>query len=147
MTDTISKEHRSWNMSRIRGKDTAPEKAVRSVLRKMGYKMRLNARDLPGKPDIVLPRKKVAIFVHGCFWHRHPRCKYAYTPKTRTAFWNRKFAENTERDRATARLLRKLGWRLAVVWECQTLRPSTLARLLARRLVRSAGPRTGAIEA
>jgi DNA mismatch endonuclease, patch repair protein len=117
-------------MSRIRGKDTAPEKAVRSVLRKMGYKMRQNARDLPGRPDIVLPRKKVAIFVHGCFWHRHQRCKYAYTPKTRVTFWERKFAENVERDKVVRQLIRQAGWRRVVIWECQTSDAVRLRRRL-----------------
>jgi DNA mismatch endonuclease (patch repair protein) len=138
VTDTISKKHRSWNMSRIRGKDTAPEKAVRSVLRKMRYKMRLNARDLPGRPDIVLPRKKVAIFVHGCFWHRHPRCKYAYTPKTRVAFWKRKFDDNVRNDRRVKRCLVRLGWRVLVIWECETMDMSRVRPKLTRGFAKPA---------
>jgi DNA mismatch endonuclease (patch repair protein) len=124
-------------MSRIRGKDTAPEKAVRSVLRKMGYKMRLNVRDLPGKPDIVLTRKKAAIFVHGCFWHRHSLCKYAYTPKSRVAFWQRKFDDNVRKDRRVKRCLARLRWRVMVVWECETIDPNRVRQKLARGL---AGP-------
>ncbi|MBU1162905.1 MAG: DNA mismatch endonuclease Vsr, partial [Proteobacteria bacterium] len=85
--DIISKEKRSWNMSRIRGKDTKPEIIVRSMLHRMGYRFRLHRKDLPGKPDIVLPKYKTVIFVHGCFWHRHKGCKYAYTPKSRVKFW------------------------------------------------------------
>ncbi|HEY0980807.1 very short patch repair endonuclease, partial [Schlesneria sp.] len=87
MTDRITKSHRSWNMSRIRSKDTSPELQVRSLLHGLGYRFRIHRIDLPGKPDIVLPRYRVAVLVHGCFWHRHPGCKYAYTPKSRIQFW------------------------------------------------------------
>jgi DNA mismatch endonuclease (patch repair protein) len=100
----------------------------------MGYKLRLYAKDLPGRPDIVLPRKKVAIFVHGCFWHRHPRCKYAYTPKTRVAFWKRKFVENVDRDKVVGQLTRQTGWRRVVIWECQTTDGVQLRRRLSRLL-------------
>jgi DNA mismatch endonuclease (patch repair protein) len=117
--DRISKAHRSWNMSRIRGKDTTPERLVRSALHRMGYRFRLHRKDLPGKPDIVLPKHRVVIFVHGCFWHRHPRCRYSTTPKTNRKFWNAKFKTNVERDRRVRRELRKLGWKVVVVWECQ----------------------------
>lgn len=134
MVDTLSKSRRSWNMSRIRGKDTEPERTVRSALHRMGYKLRLYAKDLPGRPDIVLPRKKVAIFVHGCFWHRHPRCKYAYTPKTRVAFWKRKFVENVDRDKVVGQLTRQTGWRRVVIWECQTTDGVQLRRRLSRLL-------------
>jgi len=102
----------------------------------MGYKLRLNARDLPGKPDIVLPRRKTAVFVHGCFWHRHPRCKYAYTPKSRVVFWRTKFAENVERDQAVRLLLRQMGWKRVIVWECQTADGVRL-RLHLRKLLRT----------
>ncbi len=118
MADRISREHRSWNMSRIRGADTKPERVVRSLLHRMGYRFRLHRRDLPGTPDIVLPKYRAAIFVHGCFWHRHPRCKYAYKPKSRVAFWTKKFEENISRDKRKKRQLRMLGWRVLVVWEC-----------------------------
>jgi DNA mismatch endonuclease (patch repair protein) len=123
-------------MSRIRGRDTEPEKAVRTVLRRMGYKLRLYAKDLPGRPDIVLPRRKTAVFVHGCYWHRHPRCKYAYTPKSRVAFWQTKFAENVERDEVVRQLLRQTGWRRVVIWECQTADGVRLRRRL-RKLLRT----------
>jgi DNA mismatch endonuclease (patch repair protein) len=117
--DRLTKEKRSWNMSRIKGKDTKPEKIVRSILHKAGFRFRLNRKDLPGKPDIVLPKYKSVILVHGCFWHRHPRCKYAYTPKSRVTFWQKKFSENIERDKFVKRELRKMGWRTIVVWECE----------------------------
>lgn len=117
--DRISKEHRSWNMSRIKSSDTKPEIIVRSILHKLGYRFRLHRKDLPGKPDIVLPKYKTVILVNGCFWHRHPKCKYAYTPKTRTEFWLEKFRGNVTRDRQVRSDLRKLGWRVMVIWECK----------------------------
>lgn len=129
--DRISKEHRSWNMSQIRGRDTGPEKIVRSVLHRMGYRFRLHRRDLPGRPDIVLPKHSTVVFVHGCFWHRHPGCQLAYTPKTRVAFWTRKFRENVDRDRRVRTELRALGWRLVILWECQTQDVRRLERRLA----------------
>ena len=106
-------------MSRIRGKDTKPEKIVRSVLHKDGFRFRLNRKDLPGKPDIVLPKYQSVVFVHGCFWHRHPRCKYAYNPKSRIKFWQKKFSENVERDKLVRKELKKMKWKVIVVWECE----------------------------
>jgi DNA mismatch endonuclease (patch repair protein) len=120
-------------MSRIRGKDTEPERLVRSALHRMGYRFRLHVKDLPGKPDIVLPKFKTVVFVHGCFWHRHPRCKYAYTPKSRVAFWTRKLADNVVRDTTTRSRLQSLGWRVAVIWECQVDDESKIMRLAGRR--------------
>lgn len=117
--DIISKEKRSWNMSRIRSKDTKPEKIVRSLLHRMGYRFRLHVKGLPGKPDIVLPKYKTIIFVHGCFWHRHPKCKYAYTPKSRIEFWEKKFAENIARFKIVKKELEKLKWNVVVIWECE----------------------------
>ena len=117
--DKLTKEKRSWNMSRIKGKDTKPEIIVRSVLHKNGFRFRLNRKDLPGKPDIVLPKYKSVILVHGCFWHRHPRCKFAYNPKSREKFWQKKFSDNVERDKAVKKELRKIGWKVIVVWECE----------------------------
>ncbi len=117
-------------MSRIRGRDTKPEKVVRSLLHRMGYRFRLHRRDLPGRPDIVLPKYRTVIFVHGCFWHRHPGCRYAYTPRTRVSFWKEKFRRNTARDAEARALLRKAGWRQVVVWECQTRHQDRLAELL-----------------
>jgi DNA mismatch endonuclease (patch repair protein) len=136
--DILSREKRSWNMSRIRGRDTTPEKRVRSLLHRLGYRFRLHRHDLPGKPDIVLPRFRTVIFVHGCFWHRHPRCRYAYVPKTRTEFWVGKFAANVRRDRQCQRTLRKLGWHVLVVWECQLRDEKKLVHRLVRFLRRFA---------
>ena len=135
--DKLTKEHRSWNMSQIRGKDTSPEKAVRSLLHRLGYRFRLHCKVLPGQPDIVLPRFQAVIFVHGCYWHRHKGCRYAYTPKTRIKFWQRKFDENVERDERTLKSLRKLGWHVLVVWECQISNEETLAKRLIRFLAES----------
>lgn len=132
--DSLSKAHRSWNMSRIRSRDTVPELAVRSVLHRLGYRFRLHRRDLPGCPDIILTRLRTVIFVHGCFWHRHQRCRYAYTPKTRRAFWQKKFADNVDRDHRVKAALRKLGWHIIVVWECQTEDTSNLEVRLTRGL-------------
>ncbi|MFA5689293.1 MAG: very short patch repair endonuclease [Kiritimatiellales bacterium] len=119
MADHLTPEKRSWNMSRIRGTDTKPEILVRSMLHRAGYRFRKNVKTLPGKPDIVLPKYKTVIFVHGCFWHRHKNCKDATTPKTNKAFWNKKFERNVANDKKHARELKKLGWRVITVWECQ----------------------------
>lgn len=93
-------------------------------------RFRLHRRDLPGSPDIVLPRHRVVVFVHGCFWHRHPRCRLAYTPKSRQEFWSAKFDENVARDRRVKRKLRRLGWRVVTVWECQAANPGKLVKAL-----------------
>jgi DNA mismatch endonuclease (patch repair protein) len=111
---------RSANMAAIRGKDTAPEICVRSAAHRLGYRFRLHQRDLPGRPDLVFPRLKKAILVHGCYWHRHAGCKFAYAPKSNTEFWMRKFADNVARDRRTLTALEGLGWDSLVVWECET---------------------------
>ena len=132
MADQITKEHRSWNMSRIRDRDTKPEILVRSLLHRMGYRFRLHRTDLPGRPDIVLPKHKTVVFVHGCFWHRHRNCRLAYTPKTRTEFWDTKFTRNVERDLEVRRELRKLGWNVIVVWECELAKSGTLHTRLSR---------------
>ena len=129
MRDRLSKERRSWNMSRIRGKNTTPEKAVRSILHRMGYRFRLHGKKLPGRPDIVLPKYKTVVFVHGCFWHRHRGCKNCTTPTHRRAWWVNKLEGNAERDQAHRRTLRKLGWRIVVVWECETEQAGALKRL------------------
>ncbi len=137
--DTLSSEQRSWNMSCIRGKNTKPELAVRSMLHRLGYRFRIADKKLPGKPDIVLPKYRAVVFVHGCFWHRHPGCKYAYIPKTRCKFWSLKFEANVLRDETNLVLLKKAGWLPIIVWECEIKRDavSTLDRvskLLQRRL-------------
>ena len=134
MTDTLSEERRSWNMAQIRGKDTAPEKVVRSLLHALGFRFRLHRQDLPGKPDIVLPKHKSVIMVHGCFWHRHPGCKYAYDPKSRVEFWQEKFRRNVERDGEVRAALRNMGWKVIVVWECELRDMETLAQRLNKEL-------------
>ena len=117
--DRISREHRSWNMSRIKSGNTKPEIVVRSLLHNMGYRFRLHRKDLPGKPDIVLPRYRSVIFVHGCFWHRHKGCKNASNPKTKKTFWREKFKANVERDRKAQKELKSMGWRILIIWECE----------------------------
>ena len=112
-------EQRSRNMSAIKSKNTKPEIAVRKVLHSMGYRFRLHGKDLPGSPDIVLPKYKTVIFVHGCFWHRHENCKYASTPKTREEFWESKFKENVIRDKSNQKKLSTIGWKIIIVWECE----------------------------
>jgi DNA mismatch endonuclease (patch repair protein) len=118
MAEKISPEVRSRMMSSVRGKNTLPEKRVRSILHSMGLRFVLHRKDLPGRPDIVLPRHRLAIFVHGCFWHRHSGCFYTTTPKNNAARWEKKFAENVRRDALALEALRNLGWRTIVVWEC-----------------------------
>jgi DNA mismatch endonuclease, patch repair protein len=117
--DSLSPERRSWNMSRIRGKDTRPELRVRSLLHKLGFRFRLNRKDLAGKPDIVLPKYRAAIYVHGCFWHRHQECRFAYTPKSNLSFWTNKFDRTIERDAEVSNKLEQDGWKQIVVWECE----------------------------
>ena len=123
MTDVHTTEQRSYNMSRIGAKDTKPEIIVRSLVHQMGYRFRLHRNDLPGKPDLVLPRHGKIIFVHGCFWHMH-RCRYGrVTPKTNAEFWQAKRTGNVERDRRNLRQLRKTEWKVLVIWECWTKDP------------------------
>lgn len=117
--DIVDRATRSRMMSGIRGSNTKPEVTVRSFLHRQGFRFRLHTRVLPGRPDIVLPRFRTAVFVHGCFWHRHRGCRFAYTPKSNLPFWQAKFDGNVERDRRKVRELRKLGWRVEVIWECQ----------------------------
>jgi DNA mismatch endonuclease (patch repair protein) len=118
MTDIVAPEVRSRMMSRIRGRDTGPEKIVRSLLFRSGFRFRLHRRDLPGRPDIVLPKYRAVIFINGCFWHAHARCTYATSPSSNRKFWQTKLADNQERDRRNIRRLRQAGWRVLVVWEC-----------------------------
>jgi DNA mismatch endonuclease, patch repair protein len=126
--DILSSEARSALMSRIRGKNTKPELVVRHLLHSMGYRFRLHRRDLPGTPDLVLPKYRLAFLVHGCFFHHHGGCRLAYVPKTRTDFWREKFSKNIERDRKVQRALRAAGWTPIVIWECETERPADLVR-------------------
>ncbi len=131
--DVHSKETRSYNMSRIKGKDTKPEMLVRRFLHAHGYRYRLHAKNLPGKPDIVLPKYKTVIFIHGCFWHGHRGCKYFVVPKTRTDWWLNKINGNKENDTKAARALKKDGWRIITLWECDlkaSFKNKTLLSLL-----------------
>lgn len=130
--DRISPEHRSWNMSRIRGRDTTPERTVRSLLHGLGLRFSLHKRDLPGKPDVVLPARGTVVFVHGCFWHQHPGCKLAVMPGTRTEFWKEKLGRNVGRDAENERALRRLGWRVVTVWECELAKQEKVRSRLAR---------------
>jgi len=116
-------------MSGIRGKNTRPEFAVRRALFALGYRFRLHRRDLPGAPDIVLPGGRIAIFVHGCFWHMHAGCRFSKLPSTRTQFWQLKLQGNAQRDLRDAEALSQAGWRVLVVWECATRDQASLARL------------------
>lgn len=119
MTDRISPQRRSWNMSRIRGKDTRPEILLRKALFARGVRYRLHKRDLPGKPDIVFPSRRLAIFVNGCFWHRHEGCNFTTTPTTRKEFWQDKFSATVARDQRNIEVLNRAGWAVIVVWQCE----------------------------
>ena len=132
MRDRLTKERRSWNMSRIRGKDTTPERRVRSMLHGMGYRFRLHRKDLPGKPDIVFVSRRVVLFVHGCFWHRHRGCKNCTTPTNNREFWTEKLEGNAARDKTNRLALSKLGWSSFVIWECETEDPRKLDNLVNR---------------
>jgi DNA mismatch endonuclease, patch repair protein len=132
--DTVSREKRSWIMARVPQRSTNPEIQVRALLRILGFRYWLNVRTLPGSPDIVVPASRVAIFVHGCFWHRHSGCKFASTPKTRTDYWDAKFKRNVERDQRVSLALRKQGWKTLVIWGCQLRREKVVLRRLDRFL-------------
>jgi DNA mismatch endonuclease (patch repair protein) len=130
MPDVHTPEQRSRNMSAIRNRNTRPELVVRSLVHRMGYRFRLHRRDLPGNPDLVFPARRKIIFVHGCFWHLH-RCRYGkVVPATNGSFWADKRAGNQQRDRRNLRSLKKAGWDVAVVWECQTREPDRLEEQL-----------------
>lgn len=119
MIDIVDSRKRSELMANIRGRDTAPERAVRKIAHRMGLRFRLYRKGLPGRPDLVLPKYRLAVFVHGCFWHQHEGCQYAHIPKTRTGYWRDKFSRNVERDKENEEALRSLGWNVLVVWECE----------------------------
>lgn len=121
-------------MSRVRAKDTTPELRVRKLAHALGYRFRLHRRNLPGKPDLVFPRLRKIVLVHGCFWHRHEGCRLATHSKSRTEFWEAKFKRNVERDRRIREELRALGWDVLVIWECETREPDTLEDILRKFL-------------
>lgn len=117
--DTLSKAERSERMSRVRNKNSNPEMKLRRLVHGMGFRYRLHTKELPGKPDMVFPARGAVLFMHGCFWHRHARCRLARLPKSRVSFWREKLETNKLRDQRNCRRLRSLGWRVLVVWECQ----------------------------
>ena len=119
MADRLTRERRSWNMSRIRGKDTEIEVKVRRYLFSQGFRFRKNVAKMLGKPDIVLPKYRTVVFIHGCYWHRHEGCKNCTTPTTNREFWLKKFEENMERDLRCKQILEAEGWNVLVLWECE----------------------------
>lgn len=137
MTDKIPAAQRSANMSRIRSRNTLPEIAVRRLIFGMGFRYRLHVSNLPGKPDIVLPRHRCIIQVHGCFWHQHRGCIDGRVPASRQSYWVPKLAQNVERDAQVVRALRRLDWRVITVWECETADHAKLARRLRKILVQA----------
>jgi DNA mismatch endonuclease (patch repair protein) len=130
VADTVSKEQRSLNMSLIRSSGTKPEVFVRSVLHRLGFRFRKNVKTLPGKPDIVLPKFNTVIFVHGCFWHQHEGCRRSTIPKSNVDYWKPKLLRNTERDVQHKKDLEKLGWNVAVTWECEAKKADELIKTL-----------------
>ncbi|CAN5662751.1 hypothetical protein BH10BAC2_BH10BAC2_01930 [soil metagenome] len=137
MADVHSKETRSYNMSQIKGRNTKPEMLVRTFLHAQGFRYKLHDKSLPGKPDLVLPKYKTIIFIHGCFWHGHNGCKYYVVPKTRTAWWMNKINGNIANDKKAIKALKKDGWKIIIVWECdlRTVKvEKTLIKLLNKLL-------------
>ncbi len=132
--DVFTTEERSALMSRIRGKDTKPELTVRRLVHALGYRFRLHRRDLPGAPDLAFPGRRKVVFVHGCFWHQHPGCRYAYRPKSNLEFWKSKLAANTRRDACVLQKLREEGWSPLVIWECEISNLQNLANRLKSHL-------------
>jgi len=130
MVDVFTKEKRHEIMASVKSRDTKPEKTVRSLVHRMGFRFSLHRSDLPGKPDIVLSRHGKVIFVHGCFWHGHANCRKATIPATNTAFWTEKIAKNKVRDVKSKRQLRRVGWQVLVVWECEIAKTEKLMRKL-----------------
>jgi DNA mismatch endonuclease (patch repair protein) len=132
MTDIVDVATRSRMMSGIRGRNTHPELALRRALHRLGFRYRLHCGWLPGRPDIVLPRYRAVVFVHGCFWHRHAGCRYSTVPSTRRAFWVAKFEANVARDSAVRTALAANGWRVATIWECALRKPEHVAAAASR---------------
>lgn len=128
--DILTRQQRSTVMSRIRGKNTVPEMVVRRAAHSLGLRFRLHRKDLPGSPDLVFPGRRKALFVHGCFWHRHSGCRLAYTPKSNASFWEAKFGSNIVRDARVMDELRAAGWAPLIIWECETRRPGEVVSRL-----------------
>ena len=132
MADRISSAKRSEIMRTVKSRNTSPERRVRSVAHRLGLRFRLHRSDLPGSPDLLFPKRRTALFVHGCFWHRHENCQRATTPKTNTEYWYRKFRSNVNRDRESRRKLEKNGWTVLVIWECETKTHESIEAFLRR---------------
>ena len=131
MSDIVDRERRRQLMARIRGRDTGPELAVRRVAHRMGLRFRLHSKNLPGRPDLVFPKFRSVVFVHGCFWHQHDGCRLARIPKSRVEYWTQKFRRNVTRDRRNEEALQTLGWRVIVIWECEVRNEKRLEQRLA----------------
>lgn len=140
MADRLTPEVRSRNMAKIRGRDTGPELRVRRAAHALGLRFRLHRRDLPGTPDLVFPGRRIALFVHGCFWHRHPGCRFVYTPKSRIALWQAKFDGNVARDQRKENDLCAAGWTPVVIWECETRDPDQLPGIIRDRVMQRPVP-------
>jgi len=132
--DTVSAERRSWLMSLVKSKDTEPERFVRHIVSALGYRYRLHGRNLPGRPDLVFAGRRSAIFVHGCFWHQHENCIRSRRPKGHAAYWNAKLDRNLQRDCQNARELKRLGWRVLTIWECELKQPDAVSARITRFL-------------
>ena len=130
LVDKLTPEHRSWLMSQVRARNTSPEIRVRKAAHAMGLRFRLHRNDLPGSPDLVLPRHRRVILVHGCFWHRHSGCRKASIPKTRPDYWKAKFHANVERDDRVTEALERLGWEVSTIWECEVSTPKAAVERL-----------------
>lgn len=135
MADTVSKSVRSRIMSSVKQRHTKPEMIVRSLLHQLGFRFRLHREDLPGSPDIVLPKFRTAIFVHGCFWHQHKNCSKSRRPSSNQDYWNTKLDENISRDKRKEKELSKLGWRVVTIWQCEIRNLETLTKKLKKLLV------------
>lgn len=135
MADNLSSSMRSKIMSSIKSKNTKPEVAVRALLHRLGFRFRLHSKLFPGKPDIILPKYKTVIFVHGCFWHRHKKCKIATVPSSNVDFWNEKFSRNVARDKKNLRAIRREGWKALTVWECELKNTDKLLQRLRKSIV------------
>ena len=138
--DRVTPAQRSRNMSRVRGKDTGPELAVRRLAHRLGFRFRLHRKDLPGRPDLVFAKHRLVVFVHGCFWHRHEGCRRATRPSSRTDFWDAKFAATVARDAAQRRMLEDAGWRVLTLWECEVKDEAFVAAALHASTARSRKP-------
>lgn len=134
LADVFTRAQRSAIMARVKGTDTVPELRVRRMAHRLGYRFRLHRKDLPGTPDLVFPRRRIAVCVHGCFWHRHAGCAAASTPQSNVAYWTRKFARNVARDAAAEEALTQQGWKVVVIWECETRDETRLAGRIRRAL-------------